>query len=390
MDLLWDTDPLAGERYSLALGAVPLVLDSAPVVGRALHDNPAVTLVVIGPDVELDAACDLAEAMRVERPAVGVLLLRHRVDVTTLSQALRSGIREVVAAEDQPALAEAVRHSRELTARLSGGVAGGGPRGHVVTVFSAKGGVGKTTLATNLAVQLTGAGARTLLVDLDLSFGDVAISLQLLPVSTIADALTMSGHVDSQGLASLVTKHDASGLHVLCAPSDPSDADRIPATLVGELLKVAAMDYDYVVVDTPPSFTEHVLTACDVSDALVLIATLDIPAVKNLRIALDTLDELGNPDDSRIIVLNRSDTKVGLRAEDVVTAIKRPIAVSVPNSLTVPATVNKGVPIVLDEPRHPVSLAVAELADVHVRGRFGDVTAESDGRRRGFGLRRGR
>jgi pilus assembly protein CpaE len=127
-----------------------------------------------------------------------------------------------------------------------------------------------------------------------------------------------------------------------------------------------------------------------VSDALVLIATLDIPAVKNLRIALDTLDELGNPDDSRIIVLNRSDTKVGLRAEDVVTAIKRPIAVSVPNSLTVPATVNKGVPIVLDEPRHPVSLAVAELADVHVRGRFGDVTAESDGRRRGFGLRRGR
>ena len=104
----------------------------------------------------------------------------------------------------------------------------------------------------------------------------------------------------------------------------------MPVSSVTELLRVARQHYDYVIVDTPPAFTEHVLSACDVSNMLILIATLDIPAVKNLRIALDTLDILGNPRDSRVIVLNRADTKVGLRPEDVVTAIKQPIALSIP------------------------------------------------------------
>ena len=115
-------------------------------------------------------------------PSSGVILLRHRVDVTALSQALRSGVREVVVADDHSALVEALRRSSDLTARLIGH-AGGGPvtEGKVVTVFSAKGGVGKTTLSTNLGTYLASTGAKTLLLDLDLAFGDVAISLQLMP-----------------------------------------------------------------------------------------------------------------------------------------------------------------------------------------------------------------
>ena len=109
------------------------------------------------------------------------------------------------------------------------------------------------------------------------------------------------------------------------------------------------------------------LAAFDNSDALVLIATLDIPAIKNLRLTLDTLDLLGSPKEDRIVVLNRSDAKVGLRAEDVVAAIRQDIAVMVPNSLAVPASVNRGVPIVLDEPKHPVSVALRELAEKHLR-----------------------
>ena len=93
---------------------------------------------------------------------------------------------------------------------------------------------------------------------------------------------------------------------------------------------MARQHYDFVFVDTPPSFTEHVLAACDMSDALVLIATLDIPAVKNLRVAIDTLDMIGSPKDARVIVLNRADAKVGLRPDDVVAAIKTPIAVEHP------------------------------------------------------------
>ncbi|MGE9808850.1 MULTISPECIES: AAA family ATPase [unclassified Janibacter] len=390
MNLLWDHDPGAAEKYRFALGGDVSFHESAAAVGRAVQENPAVSLIVIGPEVALDSACDLAEAIRLDRPHVGVLLLRHRLEVQALSQAQRSGVREVLGAEDLTAVADAVRRSHELTARLVGGsdLAGSGHHARVITVFSAKGGVGKTTLSTNLAVHFAASGARTLLIDLDLAFGDVAISLQLLPQSSIADVAAMSGHLDPAGLASLVITHAASGLDVVAAPSDPAQADRVPVSSVAELLRVARTEYDYVFVDTPPSFTEHVLAAFDGSDLSVLIATLDIPAVKNLRLALDTLDLLGHPAESRVIVLNRADTKVGLRLEDVETVLKRSIAVSVPNSLDVPASINRGDAIVLSNTKHPVSGAMRELAEKHLRVAT-DAGAEPE-TRRGRGLLRSR
>ena len=380
MNILWDSDTGALERYRFALGADTQALDSASMVTRAIHDNPQVQQIVIGPDIGIDQACQLSESTRLERPELGVILMRSRVDVNTLSQALRSGIREVVASDDHTALAEALRRSRELTSRLIGHAAGGATReGQIVTVFSAKGGVGKTTMSTNAATHLAHSGLRTLLVDLDLSFGDVAISLQLVPAQSIIDAVSMSGHLDEDALRSLVVTHEESGLDVLCAPNDPGDADRIPVPTVTEVLKVARKCYDYVLVDTPPSFTEHVLASIDMSDQLVLIATLDIPAVKNLRVAIDTLDMIGSPKDARTIVLNRADAKVGLRPEDVEAAIKAEIAVNVPSSLTVPASVNRGVPIVLDEPKSPVSMSMKELVDNHIRTRREEEGATTAG-----------
>lgn len=387
MTIIWDHDPTAAQTYRFALGGDVLQLQAGPRVSRALDEDRSHTLVVIGPDIPLTDACDLAERARIDHPAVGVILLRHRLEVTGLAQALRSGVREVVQVDDQTSLADAVRRSVALTVQLSGHQPNGGSvEGKVITVFSAKGGVGKTTLSTNLAAYLASTGAKTLLLDLDLMFGDVAISLQLQPHSSIRDLVAMSGHLDTQGLASVVTVHEDSGLHVVAAPADPADADRVPAEVVLELVRVARSSYTYIVVDTPPSFTEHVLAAFDVSDLNLLVATLDIPAIKNLRIALSTLDALGAAQDARRIVLNRADAKVGLSADDVETALTHEIAVSVPNSLTVPASVNRGVPIVLDEPRGPVALAIRELGDHEVRQRFGEVLP--NGAKRGFSLLR--
>jgi pilus assembly protein CpaE len=285
-----------------------------------------------------------------------------------LAQALRAGVREVVPADDLTAIADACRHSRDLTQKLlGGGGQAGGREGRIVTVFSAKGGVGKTTFSTNLGAYLAASGSRTLLVDLDLAFGDVAISLQLLPERTMTDVVAMSGHLDDQGLASVVTKHPASGLDAVCAPAEPGEADRILGPTVGEVLRVAKRAYDFVIIDTPPAFTEHVLAAFDLSDQIILLATLDIPALKNLRLTLDTLDLLGSPPDSRVIVLNRSDAKVGLRPADVVTSIKQDIAIMVPTSVDVPASVNRGVAIVIEEPKHPVSVALRQLVDQYIR-----------------------
>ena len=368
MAILWHNDPRAVERYSMAVGETLHAVESASMASRVLTADHSERLVIIGPDVDLEHACDLSEITRVDRPEVGVILLRRRLDVTMLAQALRAGVREVVPADDLTAIAEACRHSRDLSLKLVGGAGQPGAReGRIVTVFSAKGGVGKTTFSTNLGAYLAATGSRTLLVDLDLAFGDVAISLQLLPERTMTDVVAMSGHLDDQGLASVLTKHPASGLDAVCAPAEPGEADRILGPTVAEVLRVAKRAYDFVIIDTPPAFTEHVLAAFDISDQIVLLATLDIPALKNLRLTLDTLDLLGSPPESRVVVLNRSDAKVGLRPEDVVTSIKQDIAVMVPSSVDVPASVNRGVAILLDEPKHPVSVAMRQLVDQYIR-----------------------
>ncbi len=234
--------------------------------------------------------------------------------------------------------------------------------GRIVTVFAAKGGCGKTTLAINLGVALArDTGHRVCIVDLDLSFGDVAISVQLDPARTIVDALPMAGHLDTAGAASLLTRY-APGLEMLLAPVTPGDAEKVPPTLVGELLTVLRGIFDYVVVDTPAQFSEHVLTAMDASAHHVLLTTPDVPALKNLRVTLDMLDLLSYPRDIRSVVVNRADSKVGLSLDDVQRVVRCPIAAHVPSSRAVPISINNGTPITISTPGHPVSQAILRFA----------------------------
>lgn len=380
MTLLWTTDPAAADRLRLALGGDLIPLTSGARVTRALDENPQHSLVVIGQDIPLVEACALAEQQRVSAPELGVLLLRSRLDVATLTEALRSGVREVVDVDDTTELAAAARRSLELTAHLRGGQ-DGHHGGKVITVFSAKGGVGKTTLATNLATYLASTGATTLLVDLDVMFGDVAITLQLDPVASLADAVAMAGHIDIEGIRSLTVEHKASGLDVVAAPADPAQAEAIPGRVVTEMLRMARSGWRYIVVDTPPNISEHVLAAFDVTDLTVLVATLDIPAVKNLRVAINTLDTLGAEQQERIVVLNRGSDKVGLSPAEVEGALKSPISHTLPTSMDVASATNRGVALAIDQPKHPVSAAIRKLADQEVRARFGDQVDDTPKRR---------
>jgi Flp pilus assembly CpaE family ATPase len=346
--------------------------DALATAAAMLDRDPDEILVVIGPAIATREALAFAADLRLTRPAVGVILASEQVDVGLLSRALQSGVREVVAAADFNGLVAACRRSRELSRQLISTATADeiapAPEGKIITVFAAKGGCGKTTLAVNLGVVLSrGAGRRVCVVDLDLAFGDVAISVQLDPVRTIVDGLPMSGHLDLTGASSLLT-HYRPGLDMLLAPVTPGDAEKVPAGLVGELLTVLRGMFDYIVVDTPAHFSEHVLTAMDISTLHVLLTTPDVSALKNLRVTLDMLDLLSYPREIRSLVLNRSDSKVGLSVEDVERAVRCPIAAHIPSSRAVPISLNQGKPITMASAGHPVSQAITGFAQQRVIG----------------------
>jgi Flp pilus assembly CpaE family ATPase len=357
------------------------VADTLGGAAKLLDGDPNETLVVIGPRAPTHDALAFSAALRLARPAVGVVLARKDVDITLLTKALQSGVREVVPTGDYAALAAACRRSYEVSRRmLTPPVEDESAPGQIVTVFAAKGGCGKTTLAINLGVALAKQTGSVCVLDLDLAFGDVAISVQRDPVRTVVDVLPMAGHLDVTGATSLLTSYQP-GLDMLLAPVTPGDAEKVPPVVVGELLAVLRSMFDFVVVDTPAQFSEHVLTAMDVSSQLVLLTTPDVPALKNLRVALDMLDLLSYPRQIRSVVVNRSDSKVGLSLERVERVVRCPISAYIPSSRAVPISINKGTPITLDAPGHPVSQAIARFA----RDRLAGVP-ESD-RRQGGRLR---
>lgn len=372
MAAIVDLDSAVAESLRSVVGDA-LILDSLEAARRHIDTNLGEDTIIVGPSMDQDSALLLAQSMRVQRPSLGVILVRKRVDTAVLAAALRMGVRDVVEERDLPALAAAVNRSRAFARELreqapESAADTAAARGQLVTVFSAKGGCGKTTLSTNLAAALAAGGQHeVVLVDLDLAFGDVAVALQLFPKHTIADAVAVGEALDESALRTLLTPHSA-GLTVLSAPMQPGVEKAIDSALVSRILTLLKEMFDYVVVDTPPAFDDQVLAAFDASDSIALVATLDIPALKNLKLTLETLDLLDYPRDRWNLVLNRADSKVGLSISEVEKTMGHAIGVQIPSSRDVPATVNRGVPIVLDDPKHPVSRAIHQVAESVVDG----------------------
>jgi len=366
MTIYVDPTGIIPDELSAVIGGSVQVVELGSELEAAIGANPSEAVVVFSADADEHEAFGLATAQRVMRPQLAVILLRRRVDAALLGAAMRAGVREVIREASVTALAEACLRARSLAEQVgrhhdAAQAPSGSPAGKVVTVFSAKGGCGKTTVATNIAAALAADKRRVCLVDLDLPFGDVAIMLQLHLERTIADAVAMTGHMDELGARSIVSTH-SSGLDVIVAPLEPADAERITPALVTDLLGQLKSMYEVVVVDTPPAFTEAVLAALDMTDLYLLVATLDISAVKNLKLTLEMLEMLNHSIDKQRIIVNRSDAKVGLTVSDVQQALRRSISAEIPSSRDVPATINKGVPLVLEQPNHPVSVALRTLA----------------------------
>jgi pilus assembly protein CpaE len=361
MPVIVDTDPGTVEALARALPPGTHSVDGTVPLNAWLSHRTDEYVVVLGPSLDLPTAIATCESLRLTRPTTSVVLVRHEIDADVLHRAMQAGCRDVVRAADADGIRAAAARAHQLWQAFSGQGAGGS-HGSLITVFAPKGGVGKTTTSVNLALALADGGSRKVcLVDLDLAFGDVAITMQLFPTHTIEEAIGSEDGIDQALVESLLTRHEES-LMVLAAPNLPDGRDRVTARLVSRMLRTLRQQFDYVVVDTAPNFDEQTLQALDETDECVIIATLDVPTLKNVKVALETLDLLNIAQGHRHLVLNRADDAVGLDNGKVEQILGLSVTTPIPSSTDIAAATNAGKPIVLANPEHPASRGFRQLA----------------------------
>ena len=345
-----------------ALGAHPEVelIGSAPQVAEAAATLSGGHLqVVLHATRSSTLPVNEIAAVR-EHTRAPIILLASNGSPALLEEALEHDIADILLLPQlTDNVAFAIRKAGHVGKRLTG------PQqrhGRIVTVFSPKGGTGKTVTATNLGTSLAKHwGKRALLLDLDLQFGDAAIMLGIEPEKTIYDLVTAPGELDSEKLAGYTTRH-ASGLDVLPAPLRPEDAELVTEAKLARLLEVARESYDVIVVDTSPFFHGPMLATLDRTDELLLVCGLDVPTLKNVRLSLQTLELLSFPPDRIRLVLNRANSKVGMKPKEVEAALERKIAFEVPSDRIVPLAVNRGNPAVLSDAKAEFSRSIRAMA----------------------------
>jgi pilus assembly protein CpaE len=356
----------ATERTCLTLPADPLPRSAAELF-QMLAGGPLPHVVVIHPaDADIEDALALAQTVDFDH-GIGVVLVSDRQDIGY--QAMRAGVRDLVpTTAEVPALRASLDHAAAFALAREAGAAAvpapsHGPMGRVITIASPKGGVGKTTVATNLAVGIAKRfPQQVVLVDLDVHFGDVASSLNLAPEFTLPDTVRGAAQHDALALKSLLTAHDT-GLLVLPGSESPVAADSVTAKDVHRLLELLAAGFAFVVVDTSPGLSEHTLAVLDQSSELIMVTSMDVPGVRGLRKEIETLRELDLLLDARHIVLNFTDDSRGMSVKDVEATIGEDVDVVLPQSKVVPMSTNQGIPLVQSGGKDPVTRQLNGLVD---------------------------
>ncbi|MEA2508086.1 MAG: pilus assembly protein CpaE [Actinomycetota bacterium] len=339
------------------------------------------TVVVLGPSSDFSDTAQVPVASR-DFPGTGFILVVEQIDARLLQNAMRSGISDVIAVEDMDSeLEPAISRTYEAGAEelLRSGVSGPARNGKVVSIFGPKGGTGKTVVATNLAVLLAESGVSTVLLDASVRFGDCAAFLRVRPERTLFDLASVAGEVDEVALSSVLATH-SSGLKMLCAPNDPLDAEKLDGDVITRVIKGMRKAFDLIVVDTAPALDDFTLAVLSTSDIAYLVTSLDLPAVKDAKLCLSTLERLRLGMDKVRIVLNRANSNVGFPADEVARALGTEVVAKLPSDVAVPRSVNSGSPVHADNRKSGIAKDLAKLAD-DLRKEL--IPAEAESRRLG-------
>lgn len=338
-----------------------------PAEAAAAFERHPVAVLVVGPGELTATGMRRVAKLHAEHPETVVVVAGQVAELPPPLTLVRAGAAEVIKLPAGPvaiqrALESAIAqwHARHVEVHVvdpapvaeQAGPEADPPRPPAVTitVASATGGCGKTFLASNLAYLLAAAGKNVAMVDLDLQFGEVVSMLQLKPAHTIVDL----DPNEPGSLERCMTRHRG-GFDVLAAPLDPIAADGVTPDRVAEVLLAVRSRYDVLIIDTPPSLNEVVLSSFDISDHLVVLATLDVPSVNNMRVFLSTLDRLKISTEGLHLVLNKAEKNVGFTGTDVEQLIGRPWDLVLPYDREVSRAVNLGLPVTEAAPSSEVS-----------------------------------
>ena len=343
-------------------------------VGELLENDGPFDVLVAGPSLGTRSGLQRLGLIREELPGMSVVLAFSRRPDGSLREIVRAGAIDLLQlpVEDKE-LIDCLDRAVELAQTATPAVAtesaapaaapavvtpGVRQPGRVFTISSATGGCGKTFFATNIGYFLTRyTGKRVCIVDLDLQFGEVVTAMRLRPKYTIFDALQRED-TDEDDLRAHIEEYTVAhetGVHVLAAPREPSEADRISPPDVTRIIEAVRKQFDYVVVDTPPQLNESVLAAFDLSDMLYVMATLDLPSVRNMSVFLSTLDRLKISTENVKLILNKAETDVGIDIEQVTKLFPQGFQAVLPYAKEVSRSINLGMPVMAASPQSEIS-----------------------------------
>lgn len=377
------------------LGGAPedvLWLPSVTSAERALAEaTQPFDVIVLAPGVKDEEAMGMAELASKEAPTTAVIVVREAPVDGAFPRLVRAGVRDVVdlsrgSGEFKDALKRAVEWSAGVRGTTSTVAREETRRGVIVCIFSTKGGTGKTFLSCNLAAALAErSGKEVGLLDLDHDLGDVFAYFGAAPRRSLAEVLTLEEDADAAEVTQLGTQL-ASGVTGFGSPPDPR-AEPIPSAAITRMLLTLREAFPFTIVDATSEYSDHVLSAFDMADAIYLVGSLDAIAVRHMSIGIQTLQSLGVPRERLRFVLNRSDSKVDLTVADIEHLLGIRVHCKIPSSPLVPRSINRGRLLWHEERRSQVAKGIESLADALCEEFAPETPAPAESRHR---IRRGR
>jgi pilus assembly protein CpaE len=371
-ELLRDAMPAGSARMLSLSDGIEHVL--------SILDDAKPSLLVIGCTASSNGALELLREARRRYQGCAIVVLYGGSPNGFMDRAFQLGADDLISL---PQPHGAVTFALEKAVSRRRGSGGAVALGSLICILGPKGGTGKTLTACNLAVALAQTGARTVLVDIDLQFGDVGLAIGLTPERTIYDLAVSGSAIEPETVRRFLTVH-SSGLDTLLAPIRPDQAGAIKPDFLRLVYTALRAEHDFVIIDTAPSFSAEVIATIDVATHLCVVGMLDALSLKDTKIGLETLTRMGRKAEDITLVLNRSDSSVGISQADVATILGQTPDILVPSDRAIPRAITDGLPIVIADERSGPAQAFKELAQGYLRNSPYDDAHES---KRGGGRR---